>query len=247
MKYRTVPFARGARRTVSPIIPRGPTMNGLAPLSWGKLGPRSGVGAYAADQPGGGFLGASQTVIMRADPTKSPGFPGLFQWLAEAQPAVFNYVKTTLPPHLISATKVLRTGGATLGFMGDDDSDEFDAISSATGPDLSTPTFDTSSVAAPSSVAIDTGESTSSPTPSPAQASQIIAAVAQAGQAIVTGVNAQTVFNTQLARAQAGLPPLNTSAYGLTGSGITSALTSPMGLIALGGGILLLVMMSKKG
>lgn len=303
MKYRTIPFAQRARprlrRTVSPAIPRGAIMNGLKPmmgkgaLTFGPLGPGSGFqglgrlgrfGAYGPEYPNSSFLSGGLSVppippqnvtkvIMRADPTKAPGFPGFFQWLAESNPVAYNHVAANVPPHLLSAAKVLRTGGATLSGMGLGSvykgtfADRYykadiaglgdttgnagiiaadsAAVTTNYAPATISTSFDAGSAPLQTVSIADTGESNSSPTLTPAGASQLVSAITQAGQAVVTGINQQTLFNTNLARAQAGLPPLTGS-----GTAITGISADPTTLLLVGGGIIAAVvvmgMMNKK-
>jgi hypothetical protein len=296
MRFRNLPFvgqrpAPRPRKTVSGKMPSGAMMNGLTPLGvgakmWGPAGPGSGFGDYGGEFPNSGYLSgpvpssggipvpppppnSTSVLVMRADTTKPPGFPGFYAWLADANPAAFNYAMATTPPHLVSASKVLRTSAATLqglddadlrklysrtfprdstqrSDLGDTTGSGYVASTSGATPATISTTFDSSTVAAPTMPPIATGESTSSPTLTPAGTAQLVTALTSAGQAIVTGVNNQTVFNAQLSRAEQGLPPLNTSAYGLTGSGITSALTDPTTLLMIAGGIGLLVFLSSK-
>lgn len=108
--------------------------------------------------------------------------------------------------------------------------------------------FDTGTVSTPQYVSVaDTGESTGTPALTSAGTAQLISALTQAGQAVLTGVNQQTIFNTQMSRAQQGLPPLNTSAYGLSSGGMTTALSDPTTLLMIGGGVLALVLVMGKG
>jgi hypothetical protein len=279
------------RSTVSPVIPRGAMMNGLGPVTGGTrpfsyLGPTTdgpawdrSLQGYGAEYPNSSFLSGNPvppgggipvapiplankvTVRMRADPNAAPGFPGFFQWLANANPQAFQAAIAAVPPHLISATKVARTGGATLaGIYGDNfarrrglgDTSDYSYYTGSTVPVTTSLTpatlntnFDTGSVSAPATVAVaDTGETTAAPQPSSAGAAQLISAITSAGQAIVTGVNQQTLFNTNLARAAAGLPPLTGS-----GSAITGVASDPTTLLLIGGGILAVVLvmsMAKK-
>ena len=94
----------------------------------------------------------------------------------------------------------------------------------------------------------DTGESTGNPGFTAAGTASLVSSLTQAGQAILTGVNNQNIFNTQLARAQQGLPPLNTTAYGLTAQGLaTNLFTDPTTMLwILGGGAALFFLMSRK-
>ncbi len=213
------------------------------------------------------------TIRLRADNSKAPGFPGFFQWLAESDPVAYNHISANVPPHLLSQAKVLRTSAATISGMGlgavykGTFADRFykadiAGLGDTTGnagviaadsapittnysPALISTSFDSGSVATPQTVSIaDSGESTSAPTLTSAGSAQLVSSIVQAGQAIVTGVNQQTLFNTNLARAQAGLPPLT-----MSGSSITGVAADPTTLLLVGGGILAVVVvmsMMKK-
>jgi hypothetical protein len=139
-----------------------------------------------------------------------------------------------------------RSGmGAYLRGLGDDSTDDTSDILT---PDLST--IDTGPITVPiPTVSIpDTAAETSSigvpPTPSAGAISQIVSTLTAAAPAVLSDINSQTVFNAQLARAQAGLPPLNTAAYGI-GTTLSSLASSPLLLLAIAGGAALLFM-SKK-
>jgi hypothetical protein len=212
------------------------------------------------------------TIRLRADNSKAPGFPGFFQWLAESDPVAYNHISANVPPHLLSQAKVLRTSGATVSGMGlgavykGKFADRFykadiAGLGDTTGnagviaadsapittnysPALISTSFDAGSAPLQTVAIADTGESTSAPTLSSAGSAQLVSSIVQAGQAIVTGVNQQTLFNTNLARAQAGLPPLT-----MSGSTITGIAADPTTLLLIGGGILAVVLvmnMSKK-
>jgi len=248
MKYRKIPFATlGA---YGAEFPNSSYLNGM------------------------GAMPKSTTVIMQADNTKPAGFPGFFAWLAEAHPNMIPVVQSMVPPGFIRPLATLRTGGAALtdgnatmasnsnkqqvnGLgritrrkkmwgLGDDTSLNPDVTSAVNAP--ISDTFDPG-ILPPQYVAIsDTGESTGSPMLTSAGAASLVSSLTQAGQAILTGVNQQNIFNTQLARAQQGLPPLNTTAYGLTAQGIaTNLFTDPTTMLwILGGGAALFFLMSRK-
>jgi len=287
MRYKVLPFPR---RTVSPVIPGGALMNGLAPVSaasvtrpFSYMGPGTdapswapGLEGYGAEYPNSSFLNGNPvppgggipvppipaaskvTLRMRADPDMAPGFPGFFQWLAKSNPDAFPAVLASVPPRLISATKVARTGGATLmglysdsfarrGGLGDTSDYSSYAGSSAVSTNLNPATlnmnFDSGSVSAPATVSIaDTGETSGAPQQSSAGTAQLISAITSAGQAVVNGVNQQTLFNTNLARAAAGLPPLTGA-----GSVITGIAASSSTMLLIGAAVLALVLlMSRK-
>lgn len=203
------------------------------------------LSGYSTMYPGGGFLGdtaapvaaspSQTTIIMRAQPNAPPGWPGFFGWLKSEHPDFYNYAVAALP-QAITMTEGHRTGGATLGRLmglGDDDGIDYDA------------SIDPGSIPTVSIADAGVGTSGGIPQASPSTAAQIISTLTAAAPSILNTVNQQQIFQTQLSRAAAGLPPLNTSQYGLTGSGITG-LSSTALLALLGGGALLLVLASKK-
>lgn len=195
------------------------------------------------------------TVVMRSDDSKAPGFPGFYQWLSDWNPALFDRAIAATPPHLVSATKVLRTGGATISGLrglyagsfanraGLGDTTAYssyttDGSSSYTPPLIST----TADPGVLQTVSIaSTGESTASPTPTTTGAAQLVSALVSAGQTVLTDVNQQTLFNTNLQRAAAGLPPLTG-----TGTAITGIASSPTTLLIIGGAALALIFLMSK-
>ena len=200
------------------------------------------------------------TVIMRGDDTKAPGFPGFYQWLSDWNPSLFDRAVSATPPHLISATKVLRTGGATLqgiyagpmfadraglgdttaysSYSGTGSGGTVVSAGNVTPPlistDIDTGTLQTVPIA-------NTGETSAAPTPTSSGAAQLVSALVSAGSAVLTDVNQQTLFNTNLARAAAGLPPLTG-----TGAAITGVATSSTTMLLIGGAALLLVFLMSK-
>lgn len=142
----------------------------------------------------------------------------------------------------------LASNYSNLGALSDytDYASNASVASSVAAPDISsisTPTI---------SVASDPVTQAASSSATPANTAQAISnAIAVAGQAALTAnqvVTATQVSQIQLQRAQAGLPPLNLSSYGLpTASGSYSALTGSNGLLLLliGGGLLFLVAEEK--
>ena len=239
MNYRKIPFAQRDPMARA----RNPSLAGMVESN------------YAPTYPGGGFLGAdapaalptSTTVMMRPQPNAPAGFPGFFGWLKTEHPDFYNYAVAALPSY-VTFTEGHRTGGATLaGLMGlgDDvdslDSDDVDLTDVSIGP-IDPGTLTPVAVADPTPPATNAN---GSPAPSASVTGQIVAALSTAAPAILSTVNQQQVFQTQLARAAAGLPPLNTSAYGLTGAGVTG-LSSGALLALLGVGALVLIMSGKK-
>jgi len=194
---------------------------------------------FGPKYPNPSFLGDASTpvkttIIMRPQQDAPPGFPGFFGWLKATHPDFYNYAVAALPSYS-TFTEGHRTGGATMAGLGDDS-------------DLSTVDVGTIDPGSVPSVNIPDagGGATGSPAPSTSTAAQIISTLTQAAPSILSDVNQQQIFQTQLQRAAAGLPPLNTSAYGLTGSGVTG-LSSTALLALLGVGALVLVMAGKKG
>lgn len=118
-------------------------------------------------------------------------------------------------------------------YSGGVDTSSFDLTDSTPIPTINIPdtNAETSSVGVP-------------PSPSSSTVAQIVSTLTAAAPAVLSDINSQTVFNAQLARAQAGLPPLNTSAYGI-GTTLTS-LGSALPILLIGGGILLFAMMGKR-
>jgi hypothetical protein len=180
----------------------------------------------------------STTVIMRPQAGAAKGWPGFFGWLAATHPAVYNYAKVALPQRLAVSTEGRRTGGATLqglrGLMGLGDD-------STITPDLSTISIDPGT--APTVSIPDSGESSTSPTFTAAGTAQIVNTLTQAATTLLPAINQQQIFQAQLARAQQGLAPLNTAAYGIGNVG--AVLGNPIVLIA-GVGLLAVFLLSKK-
>lgn len=147
-----------------------------------------------------------------------------------------NGVKNGLDP-LFSRPRYVPA----LSGLGDDDSSDLSTID--------TSSFDlTASTPIPTVSIPDTNAETSSvgvpPSPTASTVAQIVTTLTAAAPAVLSDINSQTVFNAQLARAQAGLPPLNTAAYGI-GTALTSlGSMGPVLLIALGIGAV--VLLGKK-
>jgi hypothetical protein len=266
MQYRKIPFFKSGMRGLGNSIPR-------------KLPFTNGLGNYGAEFPNSSFLGASDmnvyapkipygptfasaapwlsglgagapaaqtTIMLRPQPNAPKGWPGFFGWLAANHPDVYNYAKVALPQRLGTATEGHRTGGATLaglGFLGDN-----------TGDDTSDPglvTFDAGPIfITPQTVTVpDSGETSAAPVFTAAGTAQIVNTLTQAASTLIPTINQQQIFQAQLSRAAAGLPPLNTSAYGLTSGGATGFSASIGGLLPyalIGGAVLVLMSLGKK-
>lgn len=199
----------------------------------------------------GGLGAAPVKVLLRPQANTPAGFPGFFAWLKATQPAMWNYAKVALPAYQTQA-EGHRTGGATLmglgAYMGAIDNwlatrdtlTQLHGLGDDTTDSTPTSFVDTSTFAAPTidvplpTVNIpDTSAETASigtpPNPGPGAVAQIISTLAAAAPQILSTVNQQTMFNTQLSRAKAGLPPLNTAAFGLT-SALSSSAILPIGI-----------------
>jgi len=129
--------------------------------------------------------------------------------------------------------------------LGDDSTDDLDTTGVIDPSLIDTISTPLPTVAIPDTSA-ETATTSTPPNPGPSAVAQIVSTLTAAAPSILSTVNAQTVFNAQLARAQAGLPPLNTSAYGLPSS-LTALASNPMALILIAAGIGAVVLMSKKG
>jgi hypothetical protein len=267
MVYRKIPFqkSRGSMALhgdegLTPILPK------RVPHGFGPQFPNSTMlGAVAP---------VGTTVIMRPQPNAPAGFPGFFAWLKATQPALYNYAKVALPAQVTQAeghrtggatlsglgmttrppTKRRPRAGffgenmdPTTGLRGLGDDSDIDSLATA---DLTDFSVGNSIINTPlPTVNIpDTNAETSSvgvpPSPSTSTVAQIVNTLTAAAPSVLNDINSQTLFNTQLARAQAGLPPLNTAAYGI---GTTlSSLGSAAPILLLGGGLVLFLMLSKK-
>jgi hypothetical protein len=132
-----------------------------------------------------------------------------------------------------------------MGGLGDDS----DSIDLST---LSPVATDVTAITSPlSTVSVDntnaeTSDVNTPPNPGPGAVAQIVSTLTAAAPSILNTVNQQTLFNTQLARAQAGLPPLNTSAYGLPSSLTSLASGGALPLLLIGGAAVVFMMLSRK-
>jgi hypothetical protein len=208
--------------------------------------------------------GRSVTVMLRPQPKSPGGFPGFFAWLKAEQPDMWNYAKAALPAYT-TQTEGHRTGGATLmgaylgAYMagienwleeqptrgGAYNPQEFSGLGDDTAStDFISPSLtDVISVPMPSvnipDSSVETANTSTPPNPGPGAIAQIVSTLAQAAPQILSTVNQQTLFNTQLARAKAGLAPLNTASYGISSALSGSMLPIGIGVAAIAAFLLL--------
>lgn len=153
-------------------------------------------------------------------PLKTPGPPGFIQWLQSESapgrlfPGVFQHVRSRAP-HLI-------TQAALHGFGQDYSAPDLAPIT----VEQSAPSWDITPAADPSLPGGSIGGWADS--------------LAQMVTPIVTGVEQIKLFNTQLALAQQGRPPLNTSQMRLPTIpiGLTFGAGGSTGPLLIGGGLL---------
>lgn len=185
----------------------------------------AGMAGYDADAPGEGYLSGPSSkgvkVILRGSKTMPPGLPGFFQWLSAAHPDLYAQMHVRYPNLALYLGD--QSPAPVLAGMGD---------TSLTPIDVTAQTM-----TAPSDV-------TSSGT-SQGIFSQIVSSLSQLAPTVIATVDQQKIFNTQLSRAQNGLPPLNTSSYGLPSmQGAVNSLLLPVVLV--GGGIALLAFAKRR-
>ncbi len=178
------------------------------------------MNGYDALYPDRGFLaGASAKpvkVILRASRTLAPGWPGFMAWLSRAHPQLFSLVQVRYP-NLALYTQNGDPAAVIPGML------------AGVGDLLSPVNVTASTIATPSNS-------------SGGFWSGLASSLTQLAPTVIATVDQQKIFNTQLSRAQQGLPPLDTTSYGLPSmTGAISALTTPVIVIgALGLGFLIL-------
>lgn len=178
------------------------------------------MNGYDSIHPGGGYLGATAApgapvkVILQADNTKAPGFPGFFSWLANAHPSLYDQIRVRFPN--LSLYEQWTNPAPFLG-----------------ASDALTPIDVTAQTMSPVSAA------------SPSIFDQIVSSLSSLAPTVIATVDQQKIFNAQLGRAQSGLPPLNTSSYGLPSmQGAVSTLIWPV--VIVGGGLWLLASRRRR-
>ncbi len=177
------------------------------------------MGGYDASLPGDSFLGSAGAiaapvkVILQADNSKLPGWPGFFSWLAENHPSLYGQMRVRFT-NLALFNPPVTNGIQGLGAD--------PTITTDLGPIVSDiPTINVTT---------------------PSLTDQIVGAITSLAPTVLATVDQQKIFNAQLNRAQNGLPPLNTSSYGLPSmQGAVNTLMTPILIIGgLGLGFLLL-------
>jgi len=186
---------------------------------------------YNALYPGEGFLsGASAPakltkVMLRASTTMAPGWPGFMAWLASAHPQLFSLVQVRYP-NLALYTQNGDPASVIPGMMSG-----LGQTDTLTPIDVTATMLPASSASSGSSGGFWAG---------------LASSLTSIAPTVIATVDQQKIFNTQLSRAQQGLPPLNTSSYGLPSmSGAFSMLTMPV-MLVIGGGLLFVLSRRKR-
>jgi len=189
------------------------------------------MNGYDPMYPGAGFLsGAAPAkpvkVILRASRTLAPGWPGFMAWLAGAHPQLYALMQVRFP-NLALYTQNGDPASVIPGMM-----HGLGATDSLTPIDVTAQTM-----ALPSY-----GSSGGS---SGGWASDLVSALTSAAPTVISTIDQQKIFNTQLSRAQQGLPPLNTGSYGLPSmQGAFATLTTPV-MLMVGVGVVALIAMRR--
>jgi len=183
-----------------------------------------GLAGYDALSPGN-FMGAVTApaakpvkVTLRASTTLAPGFPGFLAWLAGAHPNLYNVIKVQYPN--LSLYTQYGNPGTLLG------------------QDTSLSPINVTATMLPAY----------QPAATPASGgffSDLASSLATLAPTVLATVDQQNIFNAQLSRAKAGLPPLNTSSYGLPSmQGAVNTLMLPV--IVIGGLVAFLIFRRKR-
>ncbi len=187
------------------------------------------MNGYNAMYPGEGFLSGAEPpakpvkVMLRASTTLAPGWPGFMSWLATAHPQLFALVQVRYP-------------NLALYTQNSDPAPVIQNMISGLGQSL-TP-VDVTATMLPTSTSASSG--------STGFWAGLASSLTSIAPTVIATVDQQKIFNTQLSRAQQGLPPLNTSSYGLPSmSGAFSMLTMPV-MLVVGGGLLFILSRRKK-
>ena len=179
------------------------------------------MNGYDPLNPGAGFLSgpsvAPRKVILRASRTLAPGWPGFMAWLATAHPSLYALMQVRFP-NLALYTQNGEPAPVIAG-LGD---------TSLTPVDVTAQMLPTSSGS------------------SGGWASDLVNALTSAAPTVISTIDQQKIFNTQLSRAQQGLPPLNTTSYGLPSmQGAFATLTTPV-MLMVGAGIVGLMVLRRR-
>lgn len=181
---------------------------------------------YDPVSPGEGFLSgpasaAPTKVILRASKTMAPGWPGFMAWLAQNYPSLYTQMQV-LFPNLAIYTQHKHPAAYVTGLSGGLGDTSLTPID-VTAQTLPVP-----------------GSSTSS-----SWGDQLVSAISSLAPTVIATVDQQKIFNTQLSRAQQGLPPLDTTGYGLPSmQGAVNTLMMPV--ILIGGGLILVATLGRR-
>jgi hypothetical protein len=212
----------------------------------------------------GKLFGSTTNAPVAGIPVTTKGTKGFLAWLALNQGPIYD---AALPKLKALAAQSAAQAVAKPSFQGlgqfEDDSGDVSVDTSGSTPDLSASIDDTviqaptaaSSLMAPTVTfppdsPVTAATTTATPTATASAIASIIGSVTGAAVAVNNMNNQNTVLQTQLARAQAGLPPLNVSPslLGLpagTSTTITGSL-SPTFMLFLLGGLALVVFGGRK-
>lgn len=181
-----------------------PGLRGYDPIqiNTGFAGP-SVTGASAARAKANGF----DTRMYRVKDGAAPGWPGFFGWLAATHPDLYDYARVSLPNY-VEDRQSYPSAGATLS--GDDPN-----IQAIAAPNLSF-----------LSQAATEGITDSTPLQTTTANATIAQTLAQAASAFLPLYQQKQLLDVQLKRAQAGLPPLDTSRYVDANAGLNVGLNT---------------------
>jgi hypothetical protein len=148
------------------------------------------IGAYDSLSASTGFLSGPDktTVVLRPKAGAARGWTGFMGWVAATHPAIYNYLRASNGDAVqaIEQGRVATQGGYGVGDISADQ---------ALADSLATPTV--------AAVAPDTSTG--------ATLAQFAQTAVNAASAMLPVYQQQQIFNLQLSRAKAGLPPLDTS------------------------------------
>lgn len=180
-----------------------------------------------------------QTVMMRVKEGAAPGWPGFFGWLAAVHPRFYDYARVSLP-NIVEDRQSFTSPGSQLGYFDSATGIPRGAVALARGGDPASEVMNglgadegLTQIAAPDLSAIANltlpqsateGITDSTPMQTTVQNNTIASTLANAAAAFLPLYQQQQVFAAQLARAKAGLPPLDTSAVINPNSGLNVGL-----------------------
>ena len=188
------------------------------------------MNGYDPLNPGAGFLSGPAAakpvkVILRASRTLAPGWPGFMAWLAQAHPQLFSLMQVRFP-NLALYTQNGDPAPVIAGMMHGLGQDTSLTPIDVTAQTLPMPDYSSGS--------------------SGGWASDLVNALTSAAPTVISTIDQQKIFNTQLSRAQQGLPPLNTTSYGLPSmQGAFATLTTPV-MLMIGAGVVGLMVLRRR-